>query len=204
MWRFVLRENIRRFEALLAKASAESDRQRLSRMLQQAEAELEELELASTAERAQLDAVLKSFAEHAVDEALKRNHAQFSTLQIYDDSREHLIILAQRNFRASFLHHLERMRPGDGSACGRCLEDSAPAAISDVSSDEAFRPHLSAALEAGFHAVHASPVPDGSGALIAVLSTYFATPQLFSGEALDKMARFAESIGPGLESRLRI
>lgn len=203
MWRFVLRENIRRFETLMEKASSASERDHLRGLLQQSQAELAELELASTPELARNDEALKSFSERAVDEAMNRHRAQFSTLQIYDDTRDHLIILAQRNFRASFLHHLAGMRPGDGSACGRCLQDAAAAAIEDVRKDSDFRPHLAPALEAGFHAVQASPVTDASGELIAVLSTYFASPHHFSEEAMDRMTTYAASIGRGLAERLR-
>lgn len=203
MWRFVLRENIRRFETLMAKASSADEREHLRGLLQQSQAELAELELASTSELARQDEALKSFSERAADEAMTRSGAQFSTLQIYDATRDRLIILAQRNFRASFLHHLAGIRPGDGSACGRCLQDAAAAAIEDVRKDSDFGPHLAPALEAGFQAVQASPVTDASGELIAVLSTYFASPQHFSGEAIDRMSGYAASIGRGLAERLR-
>lgn len=203
MWRFVLRENIRRFETLMAKASSASEGEHLKGLLQQAKAELAELELASTPQLAREDEALKSFSERAADEAMTRSGAQFSTLQIYDATRDRLIILAQRNFRASFLHHLAGVRPGDGSACGRCLQDAAAAAIDDIRNDRDFGPHLAPALEAGIRAVQASPVTDASGELIAVLSTYFASPQHFSDEAIDRMCSYAGSIGRGLAERLR-
>lgn len=204
MWRFVLRENIPRYKALLEQAESDVERERFRQMLDRAETELRELEEASTPEIARLDAQLKYFSEHAVDEALKLHRAQFSTLQIYGEQREHLIILAQRNFRAPFLHHLSQMRPGDGSACGRCLAENAPAAIEDVNTDPAFEPHREAAHEAGFDAVQASPVRDGSGGLIAVLSTYFNAARRFSEDELYRMTYFADSIGGKLEKYLSI
>lgn len=203
MWRFVLKENIQRFRALLAQGAPGPESQKLRQLLKDAEAELEELEQASTPDKARGDTSLSFFAERIVEEAMNLQEAQFSSLQIFDETREHLIILAQRNFRAPFLHHLAQMRPGDGSACGRSLENDAPAVIEDVNGDPAFEPHLQAAREAGFEAVQATPVRDASGTLIAVLSTYFSGPRRFSEDDLYRMNTFVDSIGINLEKHLR-
>jgi len=203
MWRYVLNENILRFNALLAQARSESERAKLRQLIAQTEVDLRELEEASTPEVVRNDAALRFFAERAVGEALKLQAANFSTLQIYDPSRERLIILAQCNFRAAFLHHLEEMRPGDGSACGRCLADGAPAMIGDVNNDLEFEAHREAAREAGVQAVLACPARNGSGALIAVLSTYFSAPRQFSGQDVLQMSSFAASLGPELERHLQ-
>jgi GAF domain-containing protein len=204
VWRFVLRENIRRFQNLIAKEESDLKRDILRRLLKDAEEELEELEQASTPQIAQRDDALRFFADNCVEQAVRLHAAQFSTLQIYDEAREQLIILAQRNFRPPFLHHLSSVKPGDGSACGRCLENNAPAVIEDVNRDLAFEPHREAALEAGFEAVQASPVPNRSEALIAVLSTYFSRPRRFSENDLNGMASYAARIGPGLERHLAV
>jgi GAF domain-containing protein len=203
MWRYVLKENILRFNALLGQAPNEDERAKLRQLVEQAEAELRELEEASTPDIARTDAALKFFAERAIGEAQKLSGANFSTLQIRDGSRERLVILAQSNFRAPFLHHLEQMRPGDGSASGRCIADNAPAAIDDVNSDPEFEPHRKAAKEAGFRAVQAFPVRNGSGRLIAVLSSYFSEPQSSAEADLSQTARFAESLGAELEKYLQ-
>lgn len=199
MWRFVLQENIRRYRDLLAKAESETDTDRLRQLLQATELELSEINEASTPDVARRDGALRMLAEHAVEGALKRHNAQFSSLQIHDPRREFLIILAQKNFRAPFLHHLALMKPGDGSACGRCLEEDAPAAIHDVHRDPAFEPHREAAREAGFRAVQASPVRNGSGETIAIISTYFSAPQDFSEKQLNRLVDYAGSIGAGLQ-----
>lgn len=202
MWRFVLRENIRRFEALRDQAPSDDDRARFQQLIDGAQAELDDLEEASTPHLAEHDSALKYFAEHAVERGMTLSGAQFCTLQIYDHRREDMIILAQRNHRAPFLHHLAMMKPGDGSACGRCLETGRPSAIEDVDGDAEFEPHRDKANEAGFGAVHACPIRNGAGQVIAVMSVYFSTPRAFSAEELERMSGFAESIGPALEGRL--
>lgn len=203
MWRFVLRENIRRFQALLRHADTDEQRQTLRQLLQEAELELQELEEASTSEIAKHDASLNYVAGRAVDQAMGLQGSQFASLQIFDESREHLIILAHRNLRAKFLHHLAHVKPGDGSACGHCLAHNEHAAIADTNNDEGFKPHREAASEAGFQAVAAFPVRDGSGQLIAVLSTYFEVPQRFSDDNLSKMTDLTDAIGSQLEGHLR-
>lgn len=202
MWRFVLRENILRFQTLLGTEKSADKCATLRQLLKDAEEELQELEQASTPLLAQRNDALRFFADHCVEQAVRLHAAQFSTLQIYDGARERLIILAQKNFRAPFLHHLSSIRPGDGSACGRCLQTGAPAAVEDVKTDVEFEPHRLVALEAGFEAVQSSPVIDRSNALIAVLSTYFSRPRRFSDDELTAMARYAARIGPDLERRL--
>lgn len=202
MWRFVLRENIRRFEALMGLAKSEDQRETLLELLQEARSQLDELENASTPEIAKRDDWLNTLANRAVDQAMALQHAQFASLQIYEESSEHLIILAQRNLRAAFLHHLAQVKPGDGSACGRCLANNAPVVIADVSRDSAFEPHRKAAHEAGFQAVEAFPVRDGSDKLVAVLSTYFESAHAISGDELDRMTDFANSVGRTLASHL--
>ena len=202
MWRFVLRENIRRFQSLMGHADSDDQREILRQLLEEAEVELDELEQASTPEIALRDASLSSFADRVINQAMAVSGAQFASLQIFDDRREHLIILAQRNLRAKFLHCLSNMKPGDGSACGRCLAADAPAAIGDINDDKGFEAHREAAREAGFQAVQAFPVRDRSGKLIAVLSTYFEAPLAFSDAATSSMESFASSIGNDLEKHL--
>lgn len=202
MWRFVLRENIRRFETLIPTARSDSERDKLRQLLDDAREELDELEQASTPAVVQRDLAFRFFAEHSVEEAVRLHAAQFGTLQIYDESRERLIVIAQKNFRAPFLYHLSQVKPGDGSACGRCLADGAPVAVEDVCRDAEFEPHRKAALEAGFEAVQASPVPSRAEALIAVLSTYFSAPRRFTPQQLDGMATYAARLGPTLERHL--
>ena len=202
MWRFVLKENIRRLQVLAVREKSGAERQKLLQLVEEAKAELAEIDQASTPERARNDVALEYFAGRVVDDALELNGAQFGSLQIYDDSREHLMVLAQRNFRAPFLHHLALMKPGDGSPCGHCLADDTPAEVADVNVDQSFEPHRTAAREAGFQAVQAFPVRNGAGSPIAVLSTYFSDPRSFSRDDLHRMSIYTASVGSGLERHL--
>src|SRR5689334_20910198 len=100
MWRFVLLENISRFRTLLETERSPEKRDTLQQLLNDAEEELDELVQASTPVIAQRDDALRFYADQCVEQAVRLHAAQFSTLQIYDEARERLIILAQKNFRA--------------------------------------------------------------------------------------------------------
>lgn len=198
MWRAILEDNIRHFRELLAAKRPEHNADTLRRLLAEAEAELEQLERASTHERARSDAILRVFAETAIDDAMRLNQAQFGNLQIFDETSGSLIILAQRNFRNPFLNHFAIVKPGDGSACGRASVDSNRLVIEDIALDPAFESHLRVAIEAGFRAVQSTPLRDGSGRLLGVLSTHFSNPRCFSVDEHAMMDRHSAFVATTL------
>lgn len=174
----------------------------LARLLDEAEAELRELENSSTPEVAKNDAALKLFSERSIDEAMRLDGAQLGTLQIYDERSEALIILAQRNFRAEFLRPFTLIKPGEGSLSGRCFVEGRTIVVEDVNGDPSFKGRRELAREGGFKAVQSSPIIGRSGNVIGVLSTHFADPHCFSHEDISRIERFAKSVGCGLEKRL--
>ncbi|HSR00629.1 MAG TPA: GAF domain-containing protein [Sphingomicrobium sp.] len=202
MWRFLLKENIRRFRNQLAEAKPDAQRETLARLLQEAEAELRELENSSTPEVAKNDAALKHFSERSIDEAMRLDGAQFGTLQIHDERSEGLIILAQRNFRAEFLRPFTLIKPDEGSLSGRCFVEGRTIVVEDVNEDPSFKGRRELAREGGFKAVQSSPLKGRSGKVIGVLSTHFADPHRFSHEDIGRIERFANSVGCGLEKHL--
>lgn len=180
MWRSILEDNIRHFRELIVARKAEHNPETLRCLLAEAEAELDQLERASTTERTRGDAVLRIFAETAIDDAMNLTQAQFGTLQIFDETSGSLIILAQKNFRKPFLDHFAIVKPGDGSACGRASVGSRRLMIENVALDPTFELHRRVALDAGFRAVQSTPLRDGSGKLLGVLSTHFSSLRRFS------------------------
>lgn len=202
MWRFLLKENIRRFRDQLAAAKPHSQREMLTRLLHEAEAELRELENCSTPEVAKNDAALKLFSERSIDEAMRLDGAQFGTLQIYDERSEGLIILAQRNFRAEYLRPFTLIKPGEGSLSGRCFAEGRTIVVEDVNEDPGFKGRRELAREGGFKAVQSSPLKGRSGNVIGVLSTHFANPHRFLHGDIGRIERFANSVGSSLEKHL--
>lgn len=147
---------------------------------------------------------MTALVEWATDEAMRLLGAQYGKLQIYDEASGALLILAQRNFRTGFLEHFAVVRAGSGSVCSRVLATGKRVAIEDVMTDPDFEPHRGAAEEADFRAVQSTPLLDGSGKLLGVLSTHFKNPRRFSdtdGAVLDSLA---EVVAAGLARELRL
>jgi hypothetical protein len=202
MWRFVLKENIRRFRVQIENETSAAKRDTLRSLLADAEAELAELESASTPEAIKGDARLAMFAEHAIDEAMKLHGAQFGILQVYDEGLCALQILAQKNFRAEYLRPFAFIDPDEGSVSGRCFKKGRTITVEDVNNDPSFEPRRQTATEGGFEAVQSSPLRSGD-LVIGVLSTHFTKPQQFSPRDVQRMDRYSSSIGAELHRYLR-
>lgn len=133
---------------------------------------------------------------------MRLHDAQFGNLQIFDESSGALIILAQKNFRKPFLDHFAVVRPTDGSACSRAIEGNNRVVIEDVFTDPVFEPHRHVAKEAGFQAVQSTPLRNGSGKLLGVLSTHFSMPRRFSDDEHMAADRHAVFVATSLERLL--
>lgn len=202
MWRFVLKENIRRFRAQIEHETSAAKRETLQSLLADAEVELAELDRASTPEAVKGDASLGMFAERAIDQAMKLHGAQFGILQVYDDALCALQILAQKNFRAEYLRPFVSINPDEGSVSGRSFKEGRTITIEDVNSDPSFELRRQTAKEGGFEAVQSSPLKSGD-LVIGVLSTHFTKPQQFTPRDVQRMDRYASSIGAELHKHLR-
>ena len=195
MWRFVLRENIRRYRELLADTKSEPERARLQRLLDQAEAELAELEALSTPEPVRQNGELRQIAEQAVNDAMHLLRAQSADLQLFRAETGSLMIVAQRNLPSPFLHHLENVRIGDGSAYARCFETNSTIAVEDLQADPLSAPHLDAARAAGIRSLLSVPLCDSSANPIGVLSVHFVSPHCMSEHDLARAKYLVRGIG---------
>lgn len=204
MWRFVLRENIRRFSGQLADEKSPERREVLRDLLTQAQAELAELEGSSTPDFAQGNTALQLFADQAIDKAMELHQAQFGVLQVYDEPLGSLALLAQKNFRAEFLRPFAFIKIDDeASIAARCFREGNTIVVEDVARDGSFEARRDTAREGNFAAVQSSPVRNSHGTLIGVLSTHFTLAQHFSEPDIRRMDQFAKSIGEELQKRMQ-
>ena len=202
MWRFILGQNIRMFRLMLQAEKSPVKRAILRQQLADAEAELSALNEASTPEIAQRNAALAIFAQHAVEQALTMSDAQFGCLQVHDETLGGLVIVAQKNLRLQFLHYFALVRPGDGTACARCMQNGEQIAIEDINHDLEFEPHRDFAIGEGFQAVVSSPLLS-SGQAVGILSVHFSEPTKFASSMLIRHADHARSIGSVLGNHLQ-
>lgn len=194
MRRFILCQNIRHLRELIAAAPAGPAMETLQSLLAETQAELRALESASYSAAAAHDAELRPLAERAIGGAMCLLGAQFGTMQLYNPATGMLAIIGQWNFRTPFLEHFALVRADDGSCCGRYLASGERVVIEDVAYEPTFRDHLEVARGAGFQAVQSTPLCDGSGRLLGILSTHFSMPRTFSIDdhaSADRHAGFA-------------
>jgi hypothetical protein len=128
---------------------------------------------------------------------LELMRADRGNVQLVDPATGALRIAAQCGFSAEFLDYFAVVAD-DGSACGRAAGRAAQVVIADVATDLGFAPHREIAAASGFRAVQSTPLLDGSGRLVGMVSTHYARPVCLPGRELQVMARFGTLIGAWL------
>ena len=102
--------------------------------------------------------------------------ADMGNIQVVDECRGTLVIVAQRGFRREFLDHFREVSIRDDCACGRALRLGQRTIVEDVDADPGFAPHRFAARAAGFRAVQSTPMVGRDGVVLGVISTHFRIP----------------------------
>ena len=75
--------------------------------------------------------------------------------------------------------------------------------IVDVDLDVQFAPHRDIAAASGFRAVQSTPLVDGTGRLLGVVSTHYPRPYSPPERDLEIMKRYAELAGRVMADHLR-
>jgi PAS domain S-box-containing protein len=88
------------------------------------------------------------------------------------DEQGALHVGASLGFSDEFLSSIEAVQPGC-AACGTCLQQRQRIVVEDVETEELFEPYRHLARQAGFRAVHSTPLITRSGKIVGVLSTHF-------------------------------
>ena len=141
---------------------------------------------------------LESKVVELLTEAMKKDHADKCTLQIFDEKNDVLRIIAQSGFSEEFIEHFKMVKPFDGSSCGRAIGIGSPVIISDFIMDVAFAPHRSQAKKEGIAAVISVPIFGDNNQKLGVLSTHFAEPKWTWN--LDKTNTVVSKLAPILSS----
>jgi len=105
-----------------------------------------------------------------------------------------LRIVAQLGFDTEFLDYFAIV-DDVASACGRAASQAAQTVVIDVNKDPAFAPHREIAAASGFRAVCSTPLTDGEGTVIGVISTHAARPYAPPDHELRAMRRFGQLLG---------
>lgn len=160
MRRFILRENIKRFQRMLMDAKHDQERSRLEVFLSEARQELTFLEQLwlVTCPQLGIPPLLGSEAEDILDRAVIAHHADFGSLQIWEEAEQCLYLIAQTNFDHTLVDRFATVRQGDGTVY-RILQDSkATIIIEDIEKDDASASLRNWTASAGIRAIICSPL----------------------------------------------
>lgn len=118
---------------------------------------------------------LQPILEETLRTATSIEGTTFGLLSLCDPEHQQLEVGASLGFDGEFLKTIEHIPPG-GGACGTCFLERRRVVVEDTETDPAFAEYRGAAREAGFRAVHSTPLITRSGNVVGVLSTHFARP----------------------------
>lgn len=144
---------------------------------------------------------LEELLDKALAEALSLIGADRGNIQILDPETGALTIRAQRGFDTEFLDYFATVND-DRSACGRALTQCAQVVIADVNTDPGFAGHREIAAASGFRAVQSTPLLDGQGLLVGVVSTHYPKPYIPPQRDLGLIGRFGQVAGRAINGHL--
>lgn len=136
----------------------------------------------------------------ALRRAMHITGAEFGNVQLVDADTGALRIVAHHGFDEDFLRYFARVGETD-AASGRAASTGAQVVIRDVNEDDQFAAHRDIAAATGFRAVQSSPITDRGGALVGIISTYFAHPTEPDPRSLAAMRALGVVIGAMLEAQ---
>ena len=156
-----------------------------------------------------------SLFHQVLDGALSLTNADLGNVQVVDPATGALRIVAHLGFGSEFLDYFAVV-DDDNAACGRAARDCAQTTIADVTTDPGFAPHREIADASGFRAVLSTPLVDGAGRLVGMVSTHFRRPRRpadrdlrimelygdFAGEAITRLLRGPDASEEDAASRL--
>jgi len=118
---------------------------------------------------------LQPILDETLRAAVAIENTDMGMLSLCGPDGRQLTIAASIGFTPEFLDSFQRLTP-DGGARGACCSERRRVVISDIEGDPLFESYSEAARQAGFRAVHSTPLLSRAGKMIGVLSTYFRQP----------------------------
>ena len=132
-----------------------------------------------------------------LDLAVEITGAEFGNIQLFDESKRVLRIVASRGFDGEFLDYFAAVRTTE-CACGSAMRQKRRVVVSDVKGNPLFsRESRDVILRANVRACQSTPLFSSSGRLLGMVSTHYASPRrppMHALPFLDLLARRSEKI----------
>ena len=119
---------------------------------------------------------LESALEDVLDTAITALGTKLGNIQLYKD--DVLQLFAHRGFKQDYLDYFHRINEYQGTICGRSVEQRERIIVENIQTDETYRPYWPMARNSGFYGVVVTPLINGEGTLLGLLSAYFDHPHL--------------------------
>jgi hypothetical protein len=175
MRRFILRENIRRFEEQLKTPGDPEQRAYLKAAIDAARGELSGLEhiWLKTCPEIGLPLSCGEDCQDLLDHAVEAHRAAFGSLQIWNENRGYLSLVAQTNFDASFTERFAVVRRNEGIVCADAFGQKAPVAIANIEEADFRLDFKIWARTTGIQSIYSFPIIAASEVIVGVYSLHF-------------------------------
>ena len=127
--------------------------------------------------------------------------ADRGTMQLLDDTRGALRIMAQRGFTQDFLDGFRDVSAQDDSTCGRALRLGERIVVEDIETDAPFAPMRPMIRAAGYRAVQSTPLIGRDGMPLGVISTHFKAVHRPSDQELHRLDLYARQAADFIERK---
>lgn len=118
---------------------------------------------------------LQPILEETLRTAMTVEGTDLGLLSLCDADKNYLEVGASLGFHREFLKTIDRI-PLGGGAWGTCFLERRRIVVEDIETEPIFAPYREVARQAGFRAVHSTPLITRSGKVVGVLSTHFRRP----------------------------
>lgn len=181
MRRFILQQNIQRFEEQIESARDAGTRKRLERLLAEVRQELEYHSgiWAWTCPDLLIPDHLGALGEVMLDKIVDAHQADFGSLQVWDGDTRTLRLLSHSGFDRSTTKRFAVVGDGAGSVCEAAQARRIRIVVEDIETSTDFAALRGWAWEMGIRSIQTTPVIDRAGRFLGAFSTYFAEPRVF-------------------------
>ncbi len=131
--------------------------------------------------------------------AIRLLGADKGNVQLFDASRDVLVIAAHQGFEQPFLDCFKEVSAEHETCCGRALRSGRRMFMEDVGADEGFAPFRAVASAAGFRAVQSTPLVGRDGRPLGMLSTHFRNVHRPTTHELDLLDLYARQAAAFIE-----
>ncbi|MBW9052305.1 GAF domain-containing protein [Rhizobium mesosinicum] len=182
MRRFILRQNLLRYQAQLADEGDVIRRAHLRELIEDARLELARLEHLwhITCPQIEVPLYLGEDAELTLDHAVSANHADRGSLRIWNERKYCLSLFAQTNFNADFVDRFADVVEGDGTVSLQALALQKPVFVHDVEEDEDLTSFKDYARQEGIRSIVSSPLIGSDGRCLGTYSLHYNRTQTYN------------------------